>query len=528
MAIHAPIVVIGAGIGGLAAAAALAHAGIPPLVLDAHVYPGGCAATFRHRGYWFDAGATLASGFTADGPMALLSRATGITDWPVVRHEPALVVHLPDGTTVPRWSDERRWQTYREAFGPSSLRFWRWQEATAQPLWELAARCIPWPPQRLQDFLRLGVEGWQLIQRDWKRLGLLPDAFRTVAHHVPSENSRLRQFVDAQLLITAQATSNRVNALYGAAALDFTNRGVVVVRGGVGTLATTLCDAIIRQGGRVMLRHEVTSIRQHSDEQFTLITNRGLEVTTPCIIANLSPWSLARLLTPPPATLHRIIRHPPEGWSAFVLYLGIDEDAVPNDFPLHHQILADGTFGEGHSIFLSLSSSWDTARAPAGQRALTASTHTRWETWWHLRQHDPAGYAARKQAYTERMLDGIARVLPTMRDAIRLLIPGTPVSFARFTRRPFGWVGGFPQTRLGRAVPRRLAPNLWLVGDSTFPGQSIAAAALGGLAVAHTILQEGGLALNLSKQVATGCTLDPEETDVIGGTLVDSTRSSTY
>jgi phytoene dehydrogenase-like protein len=211
-----------------------------------------------------------------------------------------------------------------------------------------------------------------------------------------------------------------------------------------------------------------------------------------------------------------------------VLYLGIDEDAVPKDFPLHHQILADGTLGEGHSIFLSLSPPWDTARAPAGQRALTASTHTRWEPWWDLRQHDPAGYAARKQTYTARMLDGIARVLPVTRDAIRLLVPGTPVSFARFTRRPFGWVGGFPQTRLGRAVPHRLARNLWLVGDSTFPGQSIAAAALGGLAVAHAILQEHGQALNMNKHAATMRNLHEEEADVIGGTLVDSTRSSAH
>jgi len=33
-------------------------------------------------------------------------------------------------------------------------------------------------------------------------------------------------------------------------------------------------------------------------------------------------------------------------------------------------------------------------------------------------------------------------------------------------------------------------PNLWMVGDSIFPGQSTAAVALGGLRVAQAVLSE--------------------------------------
>ncbi len=40
------IVIIGAGVGGLTAAAFLSRAGLPVTVLEAHVYPGGCAGTF--------------------------------------------------------------------------------------------------------------------------------------------------------------------------------------------------------------------------------------------------------------------------------------------------------------------------------------------------------------------------------------------------------------------------------------------------------------------------------------------------
>jgi hypothetical protein len=54
------------------------------------------------------------------------------------------------------------------------------------------------------------------------------------------------------------------------------------------------------------------------------------------------------------------------------------------------------------------------------------------------------------------------------------------VTFQRFTRRAWGWVGGFPQTSLFRAWGPCLAPGLWLVGDSIFPSQSVPAVALAG------------------------------------------------
>ena len=63
------IIVIGAGIGGLTAAALLAHAGYRVLALESHIEPGGCASSYERRRpngdrYVFDVGATLFAGFT--------------------------------------------------------------------------------------------------------------------------------------------------------------------------------------------------------------------------------------------------------------------------------------------------------------------------------------------------------------------------------------------------------------------------------------------------------------------------------
>ena len=89
------VVVVGAGVGGLTTAAVLAKAGLDVKVLEAHIYPGGCAGTFFHQGYRFDAGATLAGGFYPGGPMDLVGQAAGVETWNTRPSNPTMVVHLP-------------------------------------------------------------------------------------------------------------------------------------------------------------------------------------------------------------------------------------------------------------------------------------------------------------------------------------------------------------------------------------------------------------------------------------------------
>ena len=175
-----------------------------------------------------------------------------------------------------------------------------------------------------------------------------------------------------------------------------------------------------------------------------------------------------------------------------MVYMGLDGSIIPENFPLHHQIIAMEPFGEGNTLFLSLSPAWDGKRAPEGRRALTISTHTDLQSWWDLFEKDKDAYNAQKQIYVDRIIAISERVIPGLKDASDLMLPGTPITFQRYTRRKWGWVGGFPQTHLFRAWGPKISPGLWMVGDSIFPGQSTAAVALGGLRVARSILRMFG------------------------------------
>jgi hypothetical protein len=175
--------------------------------------PDGCAGTFELFGCRFDAGATLALGFTPGGPMGFVARAAGVEDWPIVPADPAMVVHLPDGAVFRRWSGDRRWAERAEVLGSASLDFWRWQERTADQLWRFAVPCPPFSSQSGRDLGKLAGHAAHWVIRDPSQaLRLTPEIRRTVGHHLRGTSARL--------LISAQATSGSVNALYGAAALD--------------------------------------------------------------------------------------------------------------------------------------------------------------------------------------------------------------------------------------------------------------------------------------------------------------------
>jgi C-3',4' desaturase CrtD len=476
-------IVIGAGVGGLSAAALLLNAGRRVTVLEAHVYPGGCAGTFYHQGYRFDAGATLAGGFAPGGPHARLAELLGL-EWPARPVDPAWAVHLPE-RVITQWSDPKQWREERQAAFPGAEKFWRAQETLADIAWDVASRPFPWPPQSARDWAALALAARP------QTLRAAPYLLNTIGDLAPKNNPLFKTFLDAQLLISAQTTSEYASALYGSAALDLPRRGVNHVRGGIGGLAQTLVNWIRARGGEVLYRQRVERIEVKDGKAIAARTDKGLRLEGDALIANLTPWALRNLLgDDAPASLRRETQTRPATWGAFTLYLGLDSSALPAHLPDHHQVVLDPTrpLGEGNSVFISLSDAEDAARAPKGMRAATLSTHTAIAPWWEVSRQSDSAYAERKAAYTERLLTAAERALPGLRNAIRFQMAGTPTTFEWFTRRPEGMVGGFPQTSLFNARgPRTGLANLWLVGDSIFPGQSTAGVTLGAMRVAAEV-----------------------------------------
>lgn len=486
------ILIVGAGIGGLTTGALLAHVGYKVTILEGHTYPGGCAGTFYHQGYRFEAGATVAGGFQPGGPHAIVADLLEIA-WPVRQHEPAWVVHLPDQSI----ELTQHSQSVLSQF-PETESFWQEQSRIADLGWRMSAEGLPWPPGDMVEWLQLAKVGIKYFPHD---LRMLPFAFNSVydwaKRHKLQNNPQFIRFLDAQLLIAAQTTSQHTNALYGATALDLPRQGVFHVEGGIGGLAQTLADKFEALGGELRYRHNVTRIQVENKQAIGVFARKGKRnqkeefIPADFVIGNLTPWSLNTLLgQASPKPLSTEVKKRPDTWGAFALHLGVERHKLPINLPEHHQIITemDGPLGEGRSIFISISPEWDRSRAPEGHRAVTITTHTRIQPWWDLLEQDYALYESRKASYTERILNNIDSVIPGFSSSVDLTLPGTPVTYDYYTGRHAGMVGGFPQTSLFKARgPKTGIANLRLVGDSIFPGQSTAGVTLGAIRVAKQV-----------------------------------------
>ncbi|MGB7341824.1 MAG: NAD(P)/FAD-dependent oxidoreductase [Phototrophicaceae bacterium] len=488
------VVVVGAGVGGLTTAALLAQAGYDVTVLEAQVYPGGSASTFDHKGYRFESGATVAGGFQPNGPHHVLAEMLDI-DWQVKLHDPAWVVHLPDKDVALTLDNQDVLANF-----PETERFWEEQSKIAEMAWSLSAQGLPWPPRDIAELLQLAKVGLMNFPQD---LQIIPFALTTVQdwlrRHNLADNKTFRRFIDATLLISAQNTSEIVNGIYGATAMDLARRGVYHVEGGIGGIAETLVAKVRELGGEVIYRQHVQRIAVENRTAVGVYATKGRrstkEIFYPAdfVVVNNTPWSLENMLgEDAPSNLKAETQRRNDTQGAFILHIGVDADKLPQGIADHHQIVNtyDGKMGEGETLYVSMSPEWDASRAPDGQRAVTVSTHTNVQQWWDMLAEDEQAYQDCKAAFAERIIDTIDKTLHGFKAATTLVLPGTPVTYEFYTMRHKGMVGGFPQSSLFKARgPRTGIGNVRLVGDSVFPGQSTAGVTLGGIRVAKDVMR---------------------------------------
>ncbi len=483
------VAVVGAGFGGMGAALACAETGLRVVIFEALNYPGGCAATFARDGYRFEAGATLFSGLGAD---QLFGR------W-ITRHGLPVTVDWIDPVVTFRTEDlELEIGRDRDAFitrlcaldGAPAVairKFFAWQARLADDLWDVILDPTSLPPFSLRAVIRHALQvrrNLSLTRLAGRSLAQILDRFG-LAGFVP-----LRRYLDGLCQITVQCPAAEAEAPFALAVMDYYWRGTGHVRGGIGELARGLTDAIGRLGGVVRMPDRVTGIRPHGDGW--RVEGRGHAVVARNVIANVLPGSLLNL-APSDALdrrrLDRLDRDVRQGWGAVMLYLVAKAPADAAREPRHLELVAtaDAPYTEGNHVFVSISGADDVGRCPPGFRTLTVSTHA----------------PLRPDGSTEAdWADAVARIQARMRATLALRAPewdvgivhsmtASPRTFERFTGRGGGAVGGIPR-RVGLRQylalgPVSVAKGLWLVGDSTFLGQSILAAATSGVRVAHAL-----------------------------------------
>ena len=496
------VVVVGAGIGGLTAGALLAKRGYEVVIYDQAIVPGGCASTFKRRGFTFDVGATQVAGLEPGGIHHRIFSELEI-DLPGATYcEPACAVFLPGETEPIRvWRDPVKWQEERQRQFPGSESFWNLLTRLFQASWQFQSRDPVLPPRNLWDW-------WQLLSA--VRLDTLitvPFTLMTVGDALKlyglAGDKRLKTFLDMQLKLYSQVDADNTALLYAATALAVSQapQGLFHLKGSMQVLSDRLVAGLEKYGGKLYMGHSVEEI--YSDQgKVTAVrvcnqkTGETYTEAVDEIVANVTVQNLIKLSNPSFSSWQRYqqsIEKLPEASGAFVVYLGVKQEAIPSECPPHLQFLYDyeGVIGENNSLFVSVSKP-DDGRAPQGQATIIASSFTDVGMWWKGTEED---YNSLKQQYTQEAIASLGTYFNLNPDTIIHQETATPRTFARYTAREQGIVGGVGQ-RVRTFGPFGIAnrtpiKSLWLVGDSTHPGEGTAGVSYSALTVVRQMEAQG-------------------------------------
>jgi len=488
------VVIVGGGIGGLTSAAFLVKNGFDVTVLEASTEWGGCAGKFSRGPYTFPVGATLGMGFEPGGIHYELLNKLGI---PLPENEllsNVMDIHF-DSKTLHYFKDKNQ---YLEELFKHFPHLKTNITAFYQEVWKIGAEVkklmlkMPvLPPVTWQEWLTLlrtiEITSFTLIPYIREPLNKL------LTKHQLSEESEFIALLDSQLIDSMQTTSKECSAIIGAFALSIYHEGAFYVNGGLYELSHLLTDFIKHNGGKLFKKAKVVNIKKQ-EKQFELTDIRNRAWLADQVVCNLPVPNLINLLEPN-LEKHLSSRYHTKKqeihWGTMTLYLALKEDVISDQTPLFQQILQgeEHSLSEGHHLFLSLSKKGDIKRAPAGFRTLTVSTHTNLSNWRSKQQYDTY-----KKQLSQVMLEGVKLIFPKLEEGLVYLIEGAPRAWERFTGRHNGMVGGFPQTyqnTLFNSLSHRTGiNNLWVCGDSVFPGAGTISVSISGYHVAQSIMKQ--------------------------------------
>ena len=478
-------VVLGAGIGGLSAAASLAVRGLKVLVVEAHDRPGGyCSSWLRKvRGrdgvvgrYVFDAGVQDFSGLGPRGPLRRLLEALGAEhrmDWRRVRHR-----YVQDGVRLDVPDHPGDMVTRLQALFPQDAgRIAGFFAEMALVYADLYADVdetggVPMPPTSLAAMQAWTVRhphAWRWMHQPYAEM---LDAFLTDPRLKALLTTISEYVTDRPALLAVREMA----PLFG-----YYLEGGWYPAGGSQRLAELLCAVVRENGGDVRLRTRAERILTEEGRAAGIVTADGTVHRAPLVLANADVvGTLTRLVDPAllPRRYVQRVRGLKRGPTAVLVSLAVE--GIPN-LPARVFVGADGLhFGIGNPSVI------DGSLAPEGHAAVTMlclRPENEAAEWFGA---DAAANRRRKEAFADRLVAAAESVIPGLRDRILYRQTASPTTFTRYALTDNGNIYGAAR---GQWCPptKSPLPGLMLVGAGCQSGPGVEAVVISGVSAANLV-----------------------------------------
>ncbi|MEU8633599.1 phytoene desaturase family protein [Amycolatopsis sp. NPDC048633] len=476
------VVVVGAGLAGLATAMHLAGRGRSVTVLERDAGPGGRTGRLDHGGYRLDTGPTV---LTMPGIMRDTFAAVGadLDDHLRLRPlDPAYTACFADGSGLAVHADGDRMADAVRAFaGPREADGYRRLRAWLTRLHDV----------EFGRFVAANVDSpFGLLSGDLARLVAL-GGFRRLTPKIASflHDERLQRVFSFQALYAGESPM-RALALYAVISYMDTVGGVVFPEGGVAELPRAMAAAAAGAGVTFRYGEPVVSLERRGTRITAVHTGHGQRVPCDAVVLATELAVSYRLLGRTPKRPVRLRAAP----SAVVLHAGLPSAAADLG---HHTISFGGawatTFDEliktgrlmsDPSLLITRPTATDASLAPPGKELYSVLAPV------PNLERGPRDWAGLAESYADELAAVVReRLLPDfVPEMRRVLSPADWAAQGMVAGTPFSYAHSFPQT--GPFRPRNLprgVSNVVLAGGGTVPGVGVPTVLLSGRLAADRV-----------------------------------------
>lgn len=370
--------VIGSGIGGASFAALNSDKNLMLFEKDHNL--GGCASTFSHKGYCFNAGATTFAGYE-EGHIVknIFDRAKVV---PKIKKTKVAYQVIQDDTIINRYQNFEAFISEIERSYPNKNNriFWSKIKEIDEKFWEL--KNIYFARYSLFDFLKTLIFATKLVRHF--RLDIFQSSERFIQKILGDISKEYYDFINASLQITVQQTTKDLPLIFCALGLAYPFHDLYYPYGGMGELVKDLLQNIDYK-----TNCGVKYIEKYKDEFILYTKNEAYQAKN--IILGTSIFDSGKLFDDEKIRNFYEDREFSDQ-SAFVIYLKLD---VKQEFLHHYQVILDDKIINctSNSYFVSFSDKDDSLLSKDGY-SITISTHTKANLWKNL---DKEKYEKKKQ-----------------------------------------------------------------------------------------------------------------------------------
>jgi phytoene dehydrogenase-like protein len=491
-------IVIGAGLGGLSAAAAFARQGYKVLVLEQHSVPGGYASAFtRPGGFTFDVSLHSTTVGIRNGVPNLIMGFPEIQDIAFVPHKPLYRAIYPDyDIRVPHMNVPGYVKILKDNFPDEALGI----DGIFADMKGLS-----------DDVGNLSRAGGQVDISTFpsKFPYLFKNFNRTWEAMVDDriKNPKLKAIISGLWGYFGLPPSKLSPFYYAMPLMGYLEGGGYYPVGTSQNISDAFVGIIKKNGGEVKLNSRVEKILTREHAAYGVRTSDGGEYRGRAVISNANAVDTFTRMMDEKEFLKDYLAGMDKlsvSFSALLVWLGLKTDLVREvglkeseifyrtgyDIEAEYKAAIAGGLSADPGFGLTVYDNRCPGCSPKGKNTLNIMTMQGFDYWKKFETDYSYGnkdaYVKEKMRLADILIDKVEKtLLPGLRKAIEVVEVSTPLTNLRFTSNPRGAIYGWDQT-VDNSGQRRFPltspiKNLYLSGAWTFPGHGYGACIPSGL-----------------------------------------------